>query len=116
MELINTEHEKIALKFATFIANGEFLEAHEFLAEQQKFELSLISLKEKYEEMIEYGEGPVDHIEVMTEMTEWPAKKDNDLGWAYVAMSGSDYSEGMAIVVCHEKNQLKIREIEWGRP
>jgi len=116
MEPINTEHGKIAFEFANSIVNGDFAAAHELLTEQQKSDWSPNSLREEYEEMIEYGEGPVTLIEVMNEMTEWSAKKDKDIGWAYVAMSGDGYSEAVAVVVCNENNHLKIRQIEWGRP
>lgn len=116
MEPINTEHGKVAFEFANSIVNGDFAAAHELLTEQQKSEWNPNSLKGEYEEMIEYGEGPVTDIEIMNEMTEWPDKKDKDIGWVYVAMSGDGYVEAVAVVVCSESNQLKIREIEWGRP
>lgn len=116
MEPINTEHGKVAFEFANTIVNGDFAAAHELLAEQQQSEWSPDSLKEEYEEMTEYGESPINHIEVMNEMIEWPTKKDNDIGWAYVTISGDGYSEAVAVVVCSENRQLKIREIEWGRP
>ena len=67
-------------------------------------------------EMIEYGEGPVSHVEVMNEMTDWPDKKNNDVGWAYVALVGEGFSEAVAVVVSNIDCNLKITSIEWGRP
>ena len=116
MEPVSTKHGKIAFDFATALANSDYTSAHGLLSESLKNEWSSDSLKKEYEEMIEYGEGDVTHIEVMNEMIEWPTKENNDLGWAYVAMSGNDFSEAVAVVICNEKNHLKVREIEWGRP
>jgi hypothetical protein len=116
MEPRDTKHGKVAFEFATSIANGDFSTAHDFLTEKQKIEWKPEALKEEYNEMIEYGESPIIHIEVMNEMTEWPAKQTNDIGWAYVAMNGEGYGEAIVVVVCNENNQPKIREIEWGRP
>ena len=116
MEPIKTEHGKVAFEFANSIVNGNFSAAYELLTEQLKAEWDPNSLKEEYDEMIDYGQGPVTYIEVMNEMTDWPAKKENDVGWAYVAMNGDGYGEAIAVVVCSDNNQLRIREIDWGRP
>lgn len=116
MEPINSEHGKVAFEFATSIVNGDFAAAYGFLTKQQKSEWSPSSLKGEYEEMIDYTDGPINHIEVMNEMTEWPTKREADIGWAYIVMSGVGYSEAVAVVVCKENNELKIRGIEWGRP
>jgi len=116
MEPINTKHGEIAFEFASALVNGNYSTAYNLLSETQKKERSPDSLKEEYENMIEYGEGPVNHIEAMNELTEWPSKESNDVGWAYVALASDDFSEAVAVVVCNENNQLKIREIEWGRP
>lgn len=116
MEPANTVHGKIALDFASALVNGDFYSAHNLLSKSQKNEWSFNSLKEEYEKMIDYGGGPIIHVEVVNEMEDWPAKGESDLGWAYVAMSGDGFSEAVAVIVCNDNDQPKIREIEWGRP
>lgn len=66
--------------------------------------------------MIEYGDGPATFVQLMQTLEDWPAKKEGDAGWAYVAISGEGYSEAVVVVVCEEGGQFCIRDIEWGRP
>jgi hypothetical protein len=49
-------------------------------------------------------------------MHDWPEKNDGDIGWAYVALEGSDYAEAVSVIACKEYGKYKIRDIEWGRP
>ena len=116
MDPASTKHGKVAFNFATALSNGDFTSAHDLLSESLQTEWNPDSLKKEYEKMIEYGEGDINHIEVMNEMIEWPTKENNDLGWAYVAISSNDLSEAIAVVICNENNQLRVRQIEWGRP
>lgn len=106
-----TEHGKVALEFAKALVAGEYLLAKEMISLNEE-----VDLKAEYLDMIEYGDGPVTHVEVMNEMDAWPTKKPNDVGWAYVAIAGSNYSEAVAVVVSGIEGALKITEIEWGRP
>lgn len=113
---INSEYGKVAFQFASAITNDSFSEAYGLLSEEQQNEQSPELLKEQFEQMIEYGQGPVRHIELISEMTEWPAKEAHDVGWAYVAIVGDEFSEAVSVVVSKENNEYKIRKIEWGRP
>jgi hypothetical protein len=113
---INSEYGKMAFQFASAITNDNFSEAYSMLSEEQQNEQSPELLKEQFEKMIEYGKGPAHHIELTNEMTEWPAKETQDVGWAYVAMVGDEFSEAVSVVVSEENNEYKIRNIEWGRP
>jgi hypothetical protein len=36
--------------------------------------------------------------------------------WAYVAMSGSSFSEAVTVIVAEYDGVLLVRDIEWGRP
>ena len=111
MKASETIHGKIALAFAQALVNSEFEKAESLLAE-----IESPNLAETYAEMISYGEGPVTEVKIMTEMQSWPAKRENDIGWAYVALSGDGYSEAVTVIVSEIGNSLKITNIEWGRP
>jgi len=66
--------------------------------------------------MTSYGDGPgaVDgHVEFMDD---WPARQSQDIGWAYVSITGAGFIEAVTVVVAEENGAAKIREIEWGRP
>ena len=116
MNPAETPHREVAFAFANALVAGDFAQAHDMLAAPLGQAMSRDQLQERYEEMITYGEGPADYVEVMTDMLDWPAKIETDIGWAYVAICGAEFSEAVAVVVTKENDTLKIREIEWGRP
>ena len=106
----------MAEKFARALVEGQFEVAYQLLSCKAKEGFSPLGLKSSFESMIEYGGGPITHVEVMNTLEDWPAKQEEDIGWAYVAVSGDDYSEAVTVVVAREATKSVIREIEWGRP
>ena len=108
---------QVALEFARALSVGRFDEAHKHLSSELGQQLPVPKLREAYEGMVSYGQpGKADVVQVMEAMDYWPAKKAGDVGWAYVAIAGDSFSEGLAIVVADEGGRLVIRDIEWGRP
>ena len=116
MEPRDTQHGRTALAFAQALVDGRFHEAQLMLSPLLRERISAEDLESEYSEMIEYGDGPADFVDVMNELKDWPAKRPGDVGWAYAAISGPGYSEAVAVVVADEGGQSLIREIEWGRP
>lgn len=111
-----TPHGAVALAFASALAAGDFTRARELLAPEQRKAITSVELRGTYEAMISYGGTPADEVEVMNVMETWPAKEPGDIGWAYVAISGDGYGEGIAVVVAAVGSDLLVRDIEWGRP
>ena len=109
----SAEHGAVALRFADALTTGSFDLAHSLLAPTLARELSVDELRTSYEHMIEYGEGPAKDAKLITTLEQWPDKAPGDLGWAYVAIIGTNYSEAVTVVVT---DQRRIRTIEWGRP
>lgn len=70
-----------------------------------------VSLEAEFMKMIGYGDGLVLYVEVMNEMISWPEKQEDDISWAYVALSGEGVSE--AVVVSTFNGSVKINDIEW---
>lgn len=110
------EYSKVALKFASALVSGNYEQAHALISQSRKDEWSASWLQAEYEEMIAYGDGPASFVEVMVTMEDWPARQEKDVGWAYVAIAGDEYSEAVAVVICNEHGHMRIRDIEWGRP
>lgn len=117
-ETNNTPAGKLGFAFAQSIVNGEYATAHTMLSKTLRREVRPQDLASRYKEMIEYGEGPPDLIEVINvdSMDGWPSKQGRDVGWAYVAICGDGYSEAISVVVAEEDGREVIREVEWGRP
>jgi len=66
--------------------------------------------------MIAYAGDEITEAEVVTEMEEWPGKKDDDIGWIYVSLSGSTFAEAVTVVVKKQNSSMAVRSLEWGRP
>ena len=116
MSANKTPFAALALSFAEALMAGDFAKAHSMLGSGLGHSISSDSLRQTYEGMIDYGDGPVITTELTEALEDWPEKQANDLGWAYVAMSGDNYSEAVCVVVALEDGAPTIREIQWGRP
>ena len=110
--------EPLALKFANYLVKGQYGYANKMIVAEKQTQWNSDWIESEYLEMIDYGEGKPDHLEVMTfdSMADWPAREENDLGWVYLVISGSDYSEAVALIFSKSKGEILIRDIEWGRP
>lgn len=103
-------------KFAKALVSEEYAEARLYLTHKAQKEYPLENLARTYQHMVSYWEGPVQvdgHFEFMAE---WPAHQPEDIGWAYISISGSDFAEAFTVIGTDENGFPKIRDIEWGRP
>ena len=109
-------HGQTALTFAKYLAAGRFDDAHAMLSSDLQQQYLPTDLQQEYSTMISYGDSAPDIVELITTMDAWPARQTNDLGWAYVAISGDGFSEAVTVVVAQDSVHTHIRELEWGRP
>jgi hypothetical protein len=121
MEPRDTPHGKVALQFAKALGAGKYTAAHAMLSPELQKEMTAADLGKKYEEMISYGSGPADYIDVINLLDDWPGREDSDVGWAYATFSGpmakgGSWVEAVAVVVTHTGQDYLIRDITWGRP
>ena len=112
----NTPQGMVALVFVRALADGQYTAAHRMLSLSLRAKLTEQALQAEFEEMIDYGTGPANFVDVMNVLDDWPGRRTGDVGWAYSAIAGSSYSEAVAVIVAKENGQHVIREIEWGRP
>jgi hypothetical protein len=111
-----TANTELAMNFARALAAGDFPGAHGFLSADLRASMSAEQLGAAYADMVQYGEGAPEIIQVMTTMDDWPDKRLGDTEWVYVALANDTYSEAVTVVVAREQSGLVIRSIEWGRP
>jgi hypothetical protein len=104
--------------FAKALVGGEFDAVRAMLSGALADEWPSSRLEQVFAEMIEYGDGPADHVEAIRveSMAGWPARESSDLGWAYVAICGDGFNEAVSVVVADEEGRAVIRDLEWGRP
>jgi hypothetical protein len=107
---------RVAAEFARALASNRFDQAHGLLSTSLGASTPVEALQRQYVSMISYGEGPATDVRVMVVLDYWPDKRPGDVGWAYAAISGADFSEAVTVVVAHENGRDVIRQLEWGRP
>ena len=108
----------LARDFAMFLKENRFDDAHALLSSELKRQQTPETLRHDLNRMIEYGDGPVEDVEVVMvdEMTGWADRQSHDLGWVYVAMAGSEFNEAVTVILAIEDGVPVVRDIEWGRP
>lgn len=92
---------------------GDFVRAHGMLAPALATELGPADLRDAFRGMFEgYAAGEPLSIHCDPDVIE----PGVDEGWAYVGILGDDFVEGIAVVVIEVGGELRINEIDWGRP
>jgi hypothetical protein len=106
----------VANQFAEALAEGNFEGAHALLSAGAKLMFPHSELQNQYRAMTGNDSGPATHVQVMQDLTSWPDKQRDDVGWVYVAIARDTSSEAVTVVVSRERGQDVIRSVEWGRP
>jgi hypothetical protein len=104
--------------FAERLADGDFEGARTMLSDSLAG-TGAGELRDAFEEMTMFDEVPQDEpveIIVMMAQDNMPSLEPGDLGWVYVAITGSEFNEALTLIVTEEEGEARIRDIEWGRP
>ena len=112
----NSPRGRAALAFAHALTDGDFAAAHNQLSTSLKSSLSAEKLKKNYEGMIGAYDSPPSLVGLTTTMDVWPGKQQNDIGWAYLTITGKDWTEAVTVVIASENGSPVVRSLEWGRP
>ena len=105
------------MAFAGALIRGDFQVAYEMLAAAGRAAYTPDSLEEQYSEMISYFTAPAEMFDELHIDTASPMMGSSDFGWAYVSIIDKDGDiEAVSFFVCNEDGNIRIRELEWGRP
>jgi hypothetical protein len=109
---------QVPLEFCRAIAHGDFVAAHAFLTTQAKELHPPEALKQAVERMIAIGDGPIEKVDLVEEciLDDWPGKREADVGYVYVALTGNGFCEAVTVTLTTEAGKIRIRDLEWGRP
>ena len=113
---VRTAYPKFASRFATALTNGEYETAYDMLSSDMQRKYTAEALGNKFEAMVEYGGSPAKVDGFIETMEDWPDRKADEVGWAYVSISGNDYAEAVTVIVSADNYGMSISNIEWGRP
>ena len=119
---MSSELETVALAFAKALVEGNFTDAHKLLTPQLRQQYPAARLENEYQQMIAYvGKITSTDVELVQTINGSPDGLPDDVGWAYVSISGphengGGWGEGVSVVVSKSGDEPLIREIIWGRP
>ncbi len=106
-----------AQRFGELLAAGDYEGARKLLTREALLVNPPADLKSNTEGMHTYAPGSITGVKAMDEILEdWPDKQKGDVASVYVALDGDNFCEGVYLTVAQEDGQLRIRDIEWGRP
>ena len=111
-------HVQLARRFGDLIAKEDYTAAHSLLTRQAQDTYSVEEMKRRSEGMRRYAPGPFRNFQVMEEfiLEDWPAKQDGDVASIYISLEGDNFCEAVSVIVARQDSDLRIRELEWGRP
>ena len=109
---------QVAEHFGRAVAEGDFAAAHAMLTKKAQLSHSPAELAASVEKMISIGDGPITDFGLVNEcvLEDWPRKQQDDVGYVYVALNGNGFCEAVTVTLCREGDEIRIRELEWGRP
>lgn len=111
-------HVQLAQQFGELIAKEDYKAAHTLLTTEAQKTNSVKEMKRRFKGMRSYAPGPITNVLVMKEfvLEDWPAKQNGDVASIYVSLDGDSFCEAVSVIVTVQAGQLRIRDIEWGRP
>jgi hypothetical protein len=109
---------EVAQQFGNSIAKADYAAAHALLTKEVWKIHSPEDFKSAVEGMTSYAPGPIRQVEVMSDfvLEEWPDKQDGDIAIVYVALTGDGFCEAVTVTLAREGQNIRIRQLEWGRP
>lgn len=114
----------VAQAFAELLVDGDYRGAHGLLASNLRG-MDPDNLRAEFEQMVaisfdESGDASEFADDLLVTVVgceqDMPGMTGADLGWVYVGICGDEVSEAITVVVTAEGDDLRIRELEWGRP
>jgi hypothetical protein len=111
-------HVQLAQRFGDLIASEDYSAAHTLLTTEAQNVHTAQEMKRRSESMRRYAPGPFRNVQVMEEfmLEEWPAKQEGDVASIYVSLEGDNFCEAVSVIVALQGSDLRIRDLEWGRP
>jgi hypothetical protein len=111
-------HIDIAKRFGELIAKAKYGIAHGLLTLEAQATHHPADFKRIVEDMTAYAPGPIKEVIVMEDfiLEDWPDKRSGDVAMVYVALVGDGFNEAVNVTLAQEGRDIRIRNLEWGRP
>lgn len=106
----------VAGAFVSAIVKEAQDRAHAMLSPELAAVVSAANIAEEFDLLARDMGGVTNIGEPMVILEDWPSKKSNDLAVVYVPLEGDVYSEAISVTLSELDSELRITNIEWGRP
>ncbi len=110
------EFKEVALQFTEALVNRDYPLAYSMTSKAFKSQFTADQMRADFETIVPTDWQTVGPIGVGEFMQTWPDKKPSDVAWVYVYIGGDEYSEAVTLTIANEDGDLKIRDVEYGRP
>lgn len=107
--------DEIAIAFVDALTERNYPLAYSMTTQDFQKHTTLRSLQEDFELSCPLDYGEFDVPDILIAENEWPAKRPEDICWIYITIGGAT-NEAVTVTVAREGNELKIAEVEVGRP
>lgn len=107
--------DKFAIEFIDALIQRNYPLAYSMTTQDFQKHTTLRNLQENFENCCPPDYGDFDVPDILDTHDEWPSKKPNDIRWVYITIGG-ETNEAVTVIVAQERNELKISEVEVGRP
>jgi|ERR1051326_8457972 hypothetical protein len=109
---------ELAQRFGELLSIGDYESAQSLLTKETQAVNSPAYLKRNSEGMHRYAPGPITNVQTIEEgfLEDWPDKQSADVACIYVALAGNNFNEAVYLTLAQEDGELRIRDIQWGRP
>ena len=112
------DHVLFAKQFGSLIAKEDYVAARALLTNEAQADWPAQEIQRRSERMRRYAPGPFTDMQVMEEfiLRDWPAMSEGDVASIYIALTGDGFCEAVTIIVAEQDGELRVRDLEWGRP
>src|SRR5215218_4899754 len=110
------DYKKVALDFTNALATRNYRAAYALTSKEYRDAKRVEAMQAAFETIVPTDWKTVGPVEAGETMEDWPGKKPSDVGRVYVSVGGDVYSEAVIVAVTSERNDLKVRMVEFGRP
>jgi hypothetical protein len=108
-----------ALQFADALVCRDYTRAYKMTTENYQRTITTEDVRECYEGMIPDDWGPMSDVSIVDDVvTDLPNKPLGEIGWIYVSLVGTVYpwSEGIFMQLLEIEGEVRINEVDFGRP
>lgn len=107
----------MAEEFCRRLCEGHFKKAQAMLSPKLRDLFPLAKLRADWQQMTRSSQTEPMSLALEQHLLDWPDRNPDDIGWCYVSVTASEFSEAVTVVVSRMPDHSeRITHLEFGRP